>query len=293
MAKNNKKQKQNLKKIAKEKLDYPRLPIGEAARITEKVVKDYAGLISYKELSRIGGAGGKTQGGTFGNITKSLKLYGLMDRYGLKEMKVTSAGRKLSETLDEPQKKALLFELSNHIPILLELYKRYEQGIPREIKSITDFLTTVKNLEKREAGRLANLFVKNHKYFGDVDTTDIPSYDEEEENMENLTHSPRKTFMDDSLCEMAFLLGRLIPSKTGENKAFNQLSKLAKEKGFKSLEAFSEAAKYVPSDKKHEMFEKMKDAFEEDSGISLGEKEREEVKLNHGSKAPSLIENNK
>jgi len=178
--------KKKQKKTAKEKVDYPRLPIEKAAELTEKVAKSYGGIISYKELSRLGGAKGKTQGGTFGSITKSLKLYGLMNRYGLKEMKVTDKGKEFTEIEDEKGKKTFLFNLSRKIPILNELYERYGKNVPEKMTSVTDFLINIKNLEKREAGRLATLYIKNHNYFGKVDTNQLK---EEVKETEELSHS--------------------------------------------------------------------------------------------------------
>jgi len=172
MEKNKKKTKKKAPS-SEEKVDYPRLPIEKAAELTERVAGDYGGIISYRELSKLGGAKGKTMGGTFGSITKSLKLYKLMDRYGLREMKVTEEGKMMTEIQDENKKKAFLFNLALKIPIIHELYQRYKDDIPKEMRSITDFLVGIKKLEKREAGRLANLYIKNHNFLGKINKDEL------------------------------------------------------------------------------------------------------------------------
>ena len=252
-----------------EKVDFPRLYIGEAVKLTEKVVNNYGGIISYTELSKIAGAGGKTQGGTFGNLTKSLKLYKLMERFGLKEMKVTDEGNRMVG-LEEDRKKTFLFELYKRIPIIFELYDRYKDNVPKNIKSITDFLTRQKGLEKRDAGRLANLYRKNQEFFGELSgeqpSSEGNSFESKVEPVSNLNKGNTQT-----LCKISYLLGKLSPKEEGKSKEslFDSLIKLASENNFKSLEAFSEATKFVPEDKKSEMFKKLRKSFEEDSQINL------------------------
>lgn len=260
--------KKKEKTVTEEKIDYPRLPIENATKITEKVSNNFGGIISYKELSKMGGAGGKTQGGTFGSLTKSLKMYGLMERYGLKEMKVTEEGKRFSETVGEDQKKLLLFSLYKKIPIISELYNRYGENIPKNIKSISDFLTNVKKLEKREAGRLANLYIKNQSYFEGI-KGNFSESEKEEGQVEDICNRTAREGETKNLCKISFILGKISPKGKDDGTLFNALAKLASENEFKSVEAFSEAIKYIPEDKKSEMFHKIKKAFEDDSGINL------------------------
>jgi len=236
--------KKKQKQSADEKVDYPRLSIEKAAKLTEKVTKSYGGIISYKELSRLGGAKGKTQGGTFGSITKSLKLYLLMDRYGLKEMKVTEEGKKFSGLDDEEDKKSFLFNLSRRTPIFNELYERYGQNVPKEITSITDFLVNVKKLEKREAGRLANLYLKNHDYFGKTNLDDFEVVEDEDEKKPVINSVEPEKIDEDliTLLKLKYLFQP--PSAKSKESLLNNVLEKFKDSGDAGIKSLVEGIKH-------------------------------------------------
>lgn len=154
-------QKENDEKM-KNKIDFPRLDVDQATHIIKKVLSSYADIIPYEELAKISTGKAVTKGGIFGQVTKSLKMYALMERYGKTEIKVTDYGKSIASAIDDNQRKKLLFKAFVGVPIFNEIYGRYKT-LPKK-KALTDFIKNKGGIEKREAGRLVSTYIRNFTY---------------------------------------------------------------------------------------------------------------------------------
>jgi len=192
-------------------------------------------------------------------------------------MKITEAGRKLAEIEDDSKKKAFLFNLSLKIPIISELYQRYGRDIPEEINSITDFLVDVKKLEKREAGRLANLYIKNHTFFGEINKDELKDIEETKDiKLPPLLNPELKIVNEDliTLLKLKYLFNP--PSENSKEEILNQVLEKFKDSGDAGIKSLVEGIKHSENEEgKKALINALLSSFEKKYSIlKISEKKR-------------------
>lgn len=157
------------------RIEFSMLSASDLLDITKKISNENSGICSYEELAKITTGSKKTKGGAFARVIKGLKLYDLMVREGMSEMKITSYGKNIVN-LPEEKQKTTLFQKFLEIPIYNELYKKYESAgvLPIKRKPVAEALAKQKSIDRRTAGRIIGMFYKEFEYFKDVMGKTLP-----------------------------------------------------------------------------------------------------------------------
>lgn len=258
----------------KKKVKFPRYSAIDTFEIVKKVVKDYGDrIMPYLDFANSIGLK-EPKGGTYSLKIEALKLYDLMDRVGYKEIGATLNGRKILDASPSDQKK-LLFESTLRIEIFNDLFQRFSQ-LPVKRKAITNYLIG-KGFDSSIIGRIASVFVKNHKEFASLISTG-----ELLKPQEPIPKTITSGGIDQSLVNFFYLFGSLYPSTEAKSlkQTLTTLSDISKSKNWKATSALIESLNAIYSDEKDinklkEGLEKAKrlvfQKLEEDIGVKFGE----------------------
>ena len=240
------------KRERKVKIKYPRLSALDAFKIVKKVVGDYGyHIIPYNKFAKILGLK-EPKGGTYGFKTEALKLYDLMDRASYNEIGVTEKGREILSAITEEEQKKLLFMNTLSIDIFFELFDRF-MTLPTKRKAIIDYLEN-KGMNKREAGRLTSVFMRNYEFFESLIRKGFPEKLEKEEKI--------PPSIDEDMLRMIHLIGSLFPSDETKNmkQTLDTLVKISKNKNLKATSALLESLNAIYADEQDQ--EKIKEGLE-------------------------------
>lgn len=231
------------KRKNKKKVRYPRYSAIESFEIVKKATREYGDrIIPYTDFAKSLGLG-EPKGGTYSLKTEALKLYDLMDRVGYTEIGVTLNGKKI---LDAPpsEQKRLLFESTVRISIFADLFQRFSQ-LPTKRKAMINYLLN-KNYDRRDAGKIVSVFVKNHEEFSSLITSKVFG------PQEPVSKIGISEGVDKSLIKFIYRIGSLFPSQESENlkQALTTLTEISKSKNLKSTSALLESLSLIYSDEK-------------------------------------------
>lgn len=261
------KKKIGRRKRVGEKIKFPRFRITEAVDIARKAVKKYGTyIIPYSEFARIIGVK-SPKGGSYQIKIEALKLYGLMDRHSFKEIALLDKGKQILAAT-EAEATELMFENVLAIPIMKKLYERYEENLPLKRKPIVDYLVNVEGMDRREAGRLTGVFIKDYKFFQPL----IPGYVVGIEVMPAEEEKPSIEVPE--LYSMIRIMASLFPLDVKKEDIKNKLdilSTLAKKYGYKTFYGFIEGLKPYADDPEElrKNASRAIEFFEQDTGIKL------------------------
>lgn len=262
------------RKAKKKKLKFPRYSAIDTFEIVKKAVKDYGDrIMPYDDFAHSIGLE-EPKGGTYSMKIEALKLYDLMDRVSYKEIGATLNGRRILDASPSDQKK-LLFESTLRINIFNDLFQRFSQ-LPAKRKAITKYLIG-KGYDSSIVGRIASVFVKNHREFASLIASG--------ELLKPQEPIPKATTLggvDKSLVNFFYLFGSLYPSTEAKNlkQTLTNLSNIATNKDWKATSALLESLNAIYSDEKdtdriREGLEKAKrlvfQKLEEDLDVKFGE----------------------
>lgn len=233
----------------KGRIEFPMVAVSDLLTWIDKINKDHAAIADYAVIAKISTGSNKTQGGAFARVSKALKLYNLMAREGMSEMKITDFGKQILNS-DEDRQKRLLFSKFLEIPIFKELYDKYPQELPTKKKPVAQTLAKQKGIDSRTAGRIVGMFYKEFDYFKDIMGKTIPAIEEPKEaKWETL---PPKIESED-YSEIVELVSKLFPQETTDTKTeLEELAALSKEKGLVNFTAFLDILKGLYIDKENE-----------------------------------------
>lgn len=258
------------------KIDFPRITIADDVDLIAEVKSEYGRIVSYRNLAKLKLNTYNTRGGAFGQLVKSLKLHGLMDRYGLSEMKITDTGIEIVNTKDEVKKRELMFKQFLEVPVIKEYFTFYRtHGIPKKRKAIAEriFDQYKSKIGRRDAGRLAGILWKEFNYFKDIEPSRLPQIGPPKKPVARSIELPRTEAGAGSiadLIEFAELKQRLFPIEKelvdDTKTALKKLMELAKRYGFNFFSAYLESFLSTHKDKTDA---ELKEELERSVGIAL------------------------
>jgi transposase-like protein len=254
------------------KLKFPRYSAIDTFEIVKKAVKDYGDrIMPYDDFAHSIGLE-EPAGGTYSMKIEALKLYDLMDRVSYKEIGATMNGRRILDASPSDQKK-LLFESTLRIDMFNDLFQRFPQ-LPTKRKAITNYLIG-KGFDSSIVGRIASVFVKNHKEFASLIASG-----ELFKPQEPIPKATTPEGVDQSLVNFFYLFGSLYPSTEAKNlkQTLTTLSDISKSKNWRATSALIESLNAIYSDEKDT--NKLKEGLEKAKRLVFRKLEEDlEVKL--------------
>lgn len=217
------------KKAHKGKADFPKISLDEALKYSGKIVANASGHIATYE--DIGKSIGKS-GGNLARIVAGLRHFGLIEKSGIKEWRVTALGKRLGNDRT-PQD---IFTAFVSPALYADMWAAYKDSKPTQGAAV-NYLGR-KDLGPKDAKKLAKLFLKSYDLIDKSAVSPVPGASPAKEQL-----VPQE--IDLEIYELAELVGTLFPAKETEDisKSFSRLEELVNSKGLKELAGFLIAIK--------------------------------------------------
>ena len=262
-------------------VDFPRITLDTAIKLCQRINEEYANVVSYEDLSKIIGAGGRTKGGKFAIYLKGLKLYGLIERSGKSEAKLSEDAKRIIKAPLE-EKKNLMYAKFLSIPSFKKILDKYPEGIPQKRKPLTSFIAKEENMDVREAGRLVGTFWREYSVFSKLPSLKIPEQIGDNQKPKDYEEEQKDDTVSRENYKLSLLVGTIFPSENKQeiNKTLEEIYTLSNDLGLKEFSGLITGIKLMIKGKDdNEINEQLKSLSKEVRKVfekSIGIEEQEE-----------------
>jgi hypothetical protein len=198
-------------------VDLPDISIQKAIALVQKLLKEYGGIIiPYDDFIEIIGI----KGGALAGIIRTLKSYGLVEKFSKSEYKITEIAQDIANQSVDPDTAVdlLLALLSSSGKLIANIDEKYGGTLlnnPKNVnkKTIEKYLRETEKLSEQDATKMARITLENYEYIYSVARMKPSTEARIKEEFENKRENGG---ISQDAYIMAMLVGQLFPLETKE-----------------------------------------------------------------------------